>query len=289
MAFSSEVLTIEYDGHVATLWLDRPEKRNAMNLPFWDDIPRAMEELSNDGDVRAVVIAARGSAFTVGIDLNLLAQVAGQRFTVGIDLNLLAQVAGQREGSDAARKLARYEEVKKFQQTMNSIADCPKPVIAAIHGYCLGAGIDLITACDIRLASDDAVFSIRETKMAMVADVGTVQRLPRLIAAGHVAELLFTGKDIDATRAKEIGLLNDVFPDQETTVKAAQALAAEIAANSPLAVQGAKKALAAEADMTLEDALDHIALYNAAFIESHDIMEATTAFFEKRPPEFTGE
>jgi enoyl-CoA hydratase len=272
MAFTSEVLTIEYDGHVATLWLDRPDKRNAMNLPFWDDIPKAMEELSNDGDVRAVVIAARGSAFTVGIDLNLLAQVAGQR-----------------EGSDAARKLARYEEVKKFQQTMNSIADCPKPVIAAIHGYCLGAGIDLITACDIRLGSDDAVFSIRETKMAMVADVGTVQRLPRLIAAGHVAELLFTGKDIDATRAKEIGLLNDVFPDQETTVKAAQALAAEIAANSPLAVQGAKKALAAEADMTLEDALDHIALYNAAFIESHDIMEATTAFFEKRPPEFTGE
>jgi enoyl-CoA hydratase len=172
---------------------------------------------------------------------------------------------------------------------MTSIAECPKPVIAAVHGYCLGAGIDLITACDIRLASDDAIFSIRETKMAMVADVGTVQRLPRLIAAGHVAELLYSGKDIDAARAREIGLVNDVLPGQEATVKAAQAMAAEIAANSPLAVQGAKRVLAAEADMTLEDALDHIALYNAAFIESHDIMEATNAFFEKRPPEFTGE
>lgn len=272
MDFSSDVLTIEHDGHVATLWLDRPDKRNAMNLPFWEDIPKAMEALSDDSNVRAIVIAARGKAFTVGIDLTLLAQVAAPR-----------------EGSDAARKLARYEEVKRFQHTMTSIADCPKPVIAAVHGYCLGAGIDLITACDIRLAAEDSVFSIRETKMAMVADVGTVQRLPRLIAAGHVAELLYTGKDIDAARAREIGLINDVLPDQEATVKAAQAMATEIAANSPLAVQGAKRVLAAEADLALEDALDHIALYNAAFIESHDIVEATTAFFEKRPPEFTGE
>lgn len=272
MTFSSEVLTIEYDGHVATLWLDRPDKRNAMNLPFWEDIPKAMEALSNDPNVRAVVIAARGQAFTVGIDLTLLAQVAGQR-----------------QGSDASQKLARYEEVKRFQWTMTSIAECPKPVIAAVHGYCLGAGIDLITACDIRLATDDATFSIRETRMAMVADVGTVQRLPRLIAAGHVAELLFTGKDIGADRAKKIGLVNELYPDHESVVAAAQDMAAEIAANSPLAVQGAKKILAAEADMTLEDALDHIALYNAAFIESHDIVEATTAFFEKRPPNFTGD
>ena len=272
MAFSSEVLTIEYDGHVATLWLNRPDKRNAMNLPFWDDIPSAMEELSNDANVRAVVIAARGRAFTVGIDIALLALVAGQG-----------------SGSDATRKLARYEEVKRFQRTMTSVAECPKPVIAAVHGYCLGAGIDLITACDIRLAADDAIFSIRETKMAMVADVGTVQRLPRLIGAGHVAELLYTGKDIDAQRAREIGLINGGLPDQEAVVKAAQTMAAEIASNSPLAVQGAKKVLAAEADMTLENALDHIALFNAAFIESHDIVEATTAFFEKRPPEFTGD
>lgn len=272
MSFSSEVLTIEHDGYVATLWLDRPEKLNAMNLPFWEDIPKAMEELAKDDNVRAIVIAARGKAFTVGIDLTLLAQVAGRG-----------------EGSDAKKKLARYEEIKRMQWTMTSVAACPKPVIAAVHGYCLGAGIDLITACDIRLASEDATFSVRETKMAMVADVGTVQRLPRIVPAGYVAELLYTGKDIDSGRAREIGLLNDVLPDQESTVKAAQAMAAEIAANSPLAVQGSKKVLAAEADMSLDDALDHIALYNSAFLESHDIVEATTAFFEKRPPKFTGE
>ena len=272
MAFSSEVLTIEHDDHVAILWLDRPDKLNAMNLPFWEDIPKAMEELSNDGTVRAVIIAGRGRAFTVGIDLSLLAQVAGRS-----------------EGSDATRKLARYDEIRAMQHTMTSISACPKPVIAAVHGYCLGAGIDLITACDIRLASKDSVFSIRETKMAMVADVGTVQRLPRLIGAGHVAELLYTGKDIDADRARNIGLVNDVFPDPGATVEAARRMAAEIASNSPLAVQGAKRVLAAEADMTVEEALDHIAVYNAAFIESHDIIEATSAFFEKRSPEFTGE
>lgn len=272
MEFTSEVLTIEQDGYVATVWLDRPDKRNAMNLPFWEDIPKAMDYLGKADGVRAVVIAGKG-----------------KDFTVGIDLTLLAQVAGQGGGSDAARKLARYEEIKRMQWTMTSIADCPKPVIAAVHGYCLGAGIDLITACDVRLAAEDALFSVRETRMAMVADVGTIQRLPRIISAGHVAELLYTGKDIDAGRARHIGLVNDVLPDQEATVKAAQAMAAEIAANSPLAVQGAKQVLAAEADMSLADALDHIALYNAAFIESHDIIEATTAFFEKRPPEFKGE
>lgn len=272
MPFTSEVLSIDYHDDIATLWLNRPEKLNAMNLPFWEDIPTAMGEMANDPNIRVVVIAARGKAFTVGIDLTLLAQVAG---TTG--------------GSDAARKLARYEEIKKMQWTMTSIANCPKPVIAAVHGYCLGAGIDLITACDIRLATADSVFSIRETKMAMVADVGTVQRLPRLIGAGHVAELLYTGKDITADRAMEIGLLNAVLPDHEAVVSAAHEMAAEIAANSPLAVQGAKKVLADEADMALDDALDHIALFNSAFIESHDIVEATSAFFDKRQPKFTGE
>jgi enoyl-CoA hydratase len=271
MAYTSDVLTIERDGNVATLWLDRPDKLNAMNRPFWTDIPAAMQELSGDAEIRSIVIAGRGKAFTVGIDLSLLAEVAAP--------------AG---GSDASRKLARYEEIKRMQWTMTSIAACPKPVVAAVHGYCLGAGIDLITACDIRLAAADAIFSVRETRMAMVADVGTVQRLPRLIPAGHVAELVYTGKDIDAERAKEIGLVNDVYPDAEAAVKAATELATEIASNSPLAVQGAKRVLAAEADMPLEEALDHIALYNAAFIESHDIAEAVSAFFEKRPPRFTG-
>ncbi len=169
---------------------------------------------------------------------------------------------------------------------MTSIADCPKPVIAAVHGYCIGAGVDLITACDVRLASPDAIFSVRETRIGMVADVGTMQRLPRVIAPGHVAELAFTGKDITADRAKEIGLVNDVFPDVHA---AARELAGTIAANSPLAVQGAKAVLKAGENRSIEEALDYMALWNAAFLQSNDLQEAMMANLEKRLPEFKGE
>jgi enoyl-CoA hydratase len=160
--------------------------------------------------------------------------------------------------------------------------------VAAVHGACIGGGIDLITACDIRLASADAVFSVRETKMAIVADVGTLQRLPRVIPEGHAAELIYTGKDIDAGRAREIGLVNDVLPDHDAVVAAARAMAAEIAANSPLAVRGSKAILQRGADLTVAQGLDLVALWNTAFIRSEDLNEAMNAFFEKRTPEFRG-
>jgi len=270
MDYSSDVITIEQAGHIATVWLDRPDKLNAMNLPMWDDLPRAMEEVGADPDIRVVIIAGKGRAFTAGIDIQALG-------TVG------AAIEG---GSEVAKRQALYRQIKKMQYTMTSIADCPKPVIAAVHGYCLGAGVDLITACDIRLAAEDAIFSVRETKLGMVADVGTMQRLPKVIAPGHVAELAFTGQDITADRAKEIGLVNDVRPD---VYKAALELAEEIASNSPLAVQGAKAVLKAGENRSIEEALDYMALWNAAFLQSNDLQEAMLANLEKRPPEFKGE
>jgi len=270
MDFTSDVISIEKDGHIATVWLNRPDKLNAMNLPMWDDLPRAMEMVGTDPDVRAVIIGGKGRAFTAGIDLQALAMVG----------------TGQDGNSEVAKRQALYRQIKKMQHTMTSIADSPKPVIAAVHGYCIGAGVDLITACDIRLAGPDAVFSVRETRIAMVADVGTMQRLPRVIAPGHVAELAFTGKDITADRAKEIGLVNDVFDDVH---KAALDLATEIAANSPLAVQGAKAILKAGENQSIEEALDYMAVWNAAFLQSNDLQEAMLANLEKRPPEFQGE
>ena len=179
--------------------------------------------------------------------------------------------------------------IKKLQRTFSAIADCPKPVIAAIHGHCIGAGIDLITACDIRYASADATFSVRETKIAMVADVGTIQRLPAIVDPGAVAEIVFTGRDFDAQEAKDMRLVSRVFSDAESTYTAALALAGEIAANSPLAVQGAKAVLSAGEGRSAEENLDYVALWNAAFIQSNDFVEATMAFLQKRPPEFTGE
>ena len=275
MAPTSEVLTLERDAHVATLWLDSPERRNAMGPALWADLPRMMEEVADDDDVRAVVIAAKGPAFTVGLDLK----------TMG------SAVAGEGGGgtSEAARRKAALRGIKRLQGSINAIAGCPKPVIAAVHGYCIGGGIDLICACDIRLASADATFSVRETKIAIVADLGTLQRLPGIVAKGHVAELAYTGKDISADRAAEIGLVNQVLPDGEACLKAAHEMAGEIVANSPLAVQGTKAVLRASEGRTVEEGLDYVGVWNAAFLASNDLTEALTAFLEKRPPTFTGE
>jgi enoyl-CoA hydratase len=161
-------------------------------------------------------------------------------------------------------------------------------VIAAVHGYCLGGGIDLITACDIRVAAADAIFSVRETRVAIVADVGTLQRLPAIIGKGHVAELVYSGADVSAQRAKEIHLVNEVYADQATTVQAARELAARIAENSPLAVTGAKQVMAFCEGKSVEDGLQYVALWNAAFLESADLGEALQAFAEKRKASFTG-
>jgi enoyl-CoA hydratase len=274
--FESPVLSIEQDDDVATLWLDRPEARNAMGVDLWRDLPRAMDALSADNTVRVVVIAAKGPHFSVGLDLKAM----GGMLTGG---------GGSGGGSSmAARARSGRTEVLRLQESITAVARCPKPVLAAVHGYCIGGGVDLIAACDIRLAAADAVFSVREAKMAIVADLGSLQRLPAIISAGHLAELAFTGKDISAERAKEIGLINDVAADAEGVHKAAHALALEIAANSPIAVQGTKAVLAANEGRTVAEGLDYVATWNAGMLASDDLTEAVTAFMEKRAPKFTG-
>jgi enoyl-CoA hydratase len=273
---SYDVLSIDHDGDVATLWLDRPEARNAMGPPFWSELPVAMAELSEDPRVRAVVVAAKGPHFSVGLDLKAMASVLGE----GSD--------SQARTSRAARAARARLEIKRMQASISSVADCPKPVVAAVHGYCIGGGVDLVTACDIRLASEDASFSVRETKMAIVADLGSLQRLPSIIGAGHLAELAFTGKDISAARAQQIGLVNEVLPDAGAVVKAAQEMAAEIASNSPLVVQGTKTVIRAADRAAIAEGLDYVAVWNSGFLQSDDLTEALTAFIEKRAPKFTG-
>jgi enoyl-CoA hydratase len=280
-----EVLSIERHGHVATVWLDRPEARNAMGPAFWDELLWVMADVSADVDTRAVVIAARGPHFSVGLDLKAMAGLL-----TGGDARDSGSGPARGDGppSMAVRAVAGRAGVKRLQRSISSVADCPKPVIAAIHGYCIGGGVDLVSACDIRLASADAVFSVRETKVAIVADLGSLQRLPQIIGKGHVAELAYTGKDISAARAKEIGLVNDVFADADAVVTAARATAEEIAANSPLAVEGTKAVLTAGEGRSVADGLDYVAAWNAGFLQSDDLVEAMAAFMAKRPPEFRG-
>jgi enoyl-CoA hydratase len=273
MGFSSEVLTLEVDGHVATLWLDREEARNAMGSALWRDLPLAAAAVTNDSNVRVLIIAAKGPHFTVGLDL--------KEFGGGF-----ASVS--KSSSKAASSAQAYKAVREMQASVTSIAQLNVPVIAAVHGYCIGGGVDLIAACDIRLASADAVFSVREAKVAIVADLGSLQRLPAIIGAGHLAELAFTGKDIDAARAREIGLVNEVAADADAVHAAAAALAGEIAANSPIAVQGTKAVLAANEGRTVAEGLDYVATWNAGMLASDDLVEAMMAFMERRPPKFTG-
>jgi Delta3,5-Delta2,4-dienoyl-CoA isomerase len=275
--FASEVLTIEREEGIATLWLDRPEKRNALGPAFWTDLPRAMEAIGADDEARVVVIAAKGPHFTVGLDLVAMAGMAGSP-----DGN-----SGPRMSMAARARTARAQ-ILRMQESVTSVADCPVPVIAAIHGYCIGGGVDLAAACDIRLASADAVLSVRETKLAIVADLGSLQRLPSIIGRGHVAELAYTGMDITAQRAADIGLVNRVCADADGVLAEARSLAADIAANSPLAVQGTKAVLAASEGRSVVEGLDYVAAWNAGALVSDDLAEAMAAFAEKRPPTFTG-
>lgn len=273
------LVAVERRGSVAVVWLDRPEKRNALPPPFWTEFPAVVEELGRDPSVRALVVAGRGEAFTVGLDLVAFASVFP---TATLDPDAVPPASG------VLHRLRTYEMIKLMQGTFNALADCPVPVIAAVHGWCIGAGVDLVTACDVRYAAQDATFSVRETRLAMVADVGTLQRLPRIVDPGTVAEWVYTGRDVDASEALRARLVTRVLPDREATLTAAVATAEAVAANSPLAVRGAKAVLRAGEGRRVDEALDYVALWNAAFLHSEDLGEAMAAFLEKRPPRFEG-
>ena len=271
-------LSIDRNGGVATLWLDRPEKLNALDRALWHSIPQAVASLDQDDEVRVIVLAGKGKGFCGGIDLmDHAPALAGG-----------GSLSGRGE-SEVGKRRAMYEDIRAYQQTASCFSNTNKPVIAAVHGACIGGGMDLITACDVRLAAANALFSVRETKIAIVADIGSLQRLPPIVGEGIARELIFTGKDIDATRALEIGLVNAVLPDEAALFAAATEMAQEIAANSPLVVQGAKHVLGYSRRRATDADLDYVALWNAAFLHSDDLGEAMRSFMERRPPRYRGQ
>jgi enoyl-CoA hydratase/carnithine racemase len=270
---ASEAISVDYADHVATIWLDRPRKLNAMAPAFWTEFPEIVEAVSDHSDVRVIVIAAKGRAFTSGLDLP---EFAG----------LFANETGS---SLAKQNRELYKKIKLMQHTFTVLDKARQPVIAAIHGACIGAGMDLITAVDIRFAAANTKFSIRETRIAITADVGTLQRLPRIINRGDANELALTGRDFSADEALRIGLVSKVLDDSEAVYSHAMAVASEIAANSPLSVQGTKAVMKAGDNLSVDQALEYVALWNSSFLKSDDIGEAMASFFEKRPPQFRGE
>jgi enoyl-CoA hydratase len=267
-------LKVEIAGHVAEVTLLGPGKGNAMGPDFWRELPLVFGALDKDPQVRAVVLTGSGANFSYGLDLP--AMMGGWAPMLAGDA-----LAGPRTEF--------LTEVRTLQAAVSSIAETRKPVVAAVSGWCIGGGVDIISAADIRLASADAKFSVREVKVAIVADIGSLQRLAPIIGEGHLRELALTGKDIDAARAEKIGLVSDVYEDQETVLAAARKLAGEIAKNPPLVVQGVKDVLNARTEREVADGLRYVSAWNAAFLPSKDLAEALGAFTERRAPEFKGE
>jgi enoyl-CoA hydratase len=274
MAEPYESVTVDIKDRVARVSLLGPGKGNAMGPAFWSELPEVFAALDADPQVRAIVLTGSGQHFSYGLDLPAMS----------------GELAGVL-GSDASAKprVDFHQMVLRMQKATNAVADCRTPTIASVHGWCIGGGVDLISAVDIRYASADAKFSVREAKLAIVADMGSLARLPQIISDGHLRELALTGKDIDAARAEKIGLVNDVYSDPEASLSAAHATAAEIAANSPLAVRGTKDVLDQQRASQVAENLRYVAAWNAAFLPSKDLLEAMGATMEKRKPEFTGE
>jgi len=264
---------VEKKGHIAWVWLNRPEKKNAMNPPAWTETIPIFEDLDEDDNIRVVIVAAKGGEFSTGLDLVEMLVVLDELST---------------PEQNAAKKKSFMRKLLKLQDGLSCIEKCRKPVIAAVHGLCLGGGLDLITACDIRLCSKDAKFSLLEASVGMVADVGVMQRIPNIIGQGHAREMAYSCRRVNAQRAKEINLVNDVFENYDELLKEAEALANDIAANSPLAVQASKMVFKYGIGKSVDDGL----LFNAAVsnytIPSNDVMAAFKAFAEKKKPEFTG-
>lgn len=264
---------VEKKGHIAWVWLNRPEKKNAMNPPAWNETFPIFQDLDEDDNIRVVIVAAKGSDFCTGLDLvGMLGDLS--------ELTVAVQSAGLRRSF--------LKKLLKLQDGLSCIEKCRKPVIAAVHGLCLGGGLDFITACDIRICSSDAKFSLLEAAVGMVADVGVLQRIPNIIGQGHAREMAYSCRRINAARAKEINLVNDVYETYDELLKEAESLANDIAANSPLAVEASKVVLKYGIGKSVEDGL----LFNAAVsnytIPSNDLIAAFKGFTEKKKPEFPG-
>lgn len=257
---------VERHGHVAHLVFDRAQARNTMTKAFFDGIIEHFAAFDSDPSVRAIIVRAEGKSFTAGLDL---VEAAGM---------FASPTPQDREGLK--------KHVMHLQTAMSALETCSKPVIAAIHGHCIGGGIDLVTAADIRIASADAVFSIRETRIAIVADMGTLQRLPGIIGPAWARELALTGRDFTAGEALKMGLVTHVLPGREELYAKAAAIAQEIADNSPLTVRGVKDVLNYSRDHGVWAGMEYVAQKNAALLPNDDILEALQAFREKRPPRF---
>ena len=264
----------ELKDHVAHISMCRGDAFNSMTKAFWSELPELVDKISDEGKARVIVLSAQGKHFCAGMDL---ANFKSDGDFLSTDTKKITQ---------GRRSEAQFRVTRDLQYSISCLEKSRIPVIAAIQGACIGAGVDLITACDIRYASNDAFFCIQETNIGMAADVGTLQRLPYLIPEGILRELAFTGRRFSADESLKYGLVNAVFDTPDAVIEQALAVAREIADKAPLAISGIKEVLNYNRDHTVEESLNYNALWNAAMDFSDDMMEAFKSKTEKRDPDF---
>ena len=255
--------------HVAHLVMSRPAELNTMNPTYWRELDEVLTQLHNEGSARALVISSTGKHFSAGMSL--------ETFAGAISM----------DDQSAEGRAAIFDLLTDMQATFNKVENLRIPVICAIQGGCIGGAVDMVTAACIRYASADAFFCIQEINIGMVADVGTLQRLPKLIPLAVVKELAYTGRRLSASKALVHGLVNEVFDTHEATVAAALQCAKEIASKPPVAIWGTKQAVNYARDHSVEDSLRQMGWLQGAVWSNAHVREAIKAMKEKRPGEFT--
>jgi enoyl-CoA hydratase/carnithine racemase len=260
----------ETDG-VAHVRMSRPDQLNTMNAAFWSELPQIVNEISNQGRARVIVLSSTGKHFCAGMDLSVF--TADNALTAG--------------DVEVGRQRARLRDnIIHLQRSFTALESARMPVLVAIQGGCVGGGVDMVTAADCRYATADAWFSIHEINIGMTADVGTLQRLPKLIPEGVAREYAYTGRRLPAERARELGLVNAVYPDHESMLTAVLEIAGEIAAKSPLAVHGTKQILNFTRDHSVADGLEYVAAWQTGMFQPTDLMESFAAQAEDRVPKY---
>lgn len=262
--------TLEIAEHIAHIRFNRPDKANSMTMEFWKELPEAIDRVSNSAEARVIVISSEGKHFTSGMDISVF-------MSGGLDTD----PANSQVSAEAFR-----HKIKLLQQTFCALERARQPVLAAIQGGAIGAGVDLVTACDCRYASADAFFAVQETAIGMTADVGTFPRLVRLIPEGWARQMAYTAERLPAEKARQIGLVNEVFETHDALLDGVMEIARKIAMHSPLAVSGCKAMANYARDHSTADALDYVSVWNAAMLRPDDIKEAFIARGEKRQPVF---
>ena len=264
---------LNVNNHIANLVLSRPDELNTMSRDFWVELDEVLEVINRNADIRVVVMSSTGKHFCAGMDLSA--------FSNGVD-----NIPDNKKPDHARIGEAVYRVAKELQSYISSLEKIRVPVIAAIHGGCIGGAVDMVTACDIRLASDDAFFCIQEINIGMAADVGTLQRLPKIIPDSKMREMAYTGRRMYADEAKNAGLVSDTFKSHEELFDAANKLASEIASKSPVAIYGLKAVMNYSRDHNIEDSLEYNALWSGAMLSQKDMTEQMTANMEKRDASF---